>query len=160
MELKKMVSTAAKAVGVSSTMKTILSRPVLRDITYKYSALVGDVTLTADGKPLLQAVLQDAANKYNASSGNEAEQAYVDTLIESSSDCLANRIVVQTEDGEIAWNLLDGNATDFLEKYRANVTKIEYGKNRFDQPISRAILMVKILPPSWMEEHSKQSAVA
>ena len=159
MELKKMVSMAAKAVGVSNTMKTILSRPMLRDITYKYSALVGDVTKTADGRPLLQSVLQDAAHKYSAAmTGNDAEQAYVDTLIESSSDCLANRIVVQTEDGEIVWNLLDGNATDFLEKYRANVTKIEYGKNRFDQPISRAILMVKILPPSWME--SEQSAVA
>ena len=66
MELKKMVSTAAKAVGVSSTMKMILSKPVLRDITYKYSALVGDVTLTADGKPRFQAVLLAAANRYNA----------------------------------------------------------------------------------------------
>lgn len=157
MQWKKKAIAAAKAVGESRTMKEILYWPILRDITYRYMALIGEVTKTADGRPLLQSVLHEAIQKYRGAMANDDEEgashAYIDTLIDSASDCLSNRIVADTDQGEVAWNLLAGDAMAFLEKHQGKVMRTEYRAHQFEQPISRAILMVKILPPYYLDKY-------
>lgn len=151
MDVKKLLSETAKAAGIPTHAKTIWNtKPVLRGITTKYASLVGPLTVTRDKSPLLQSVIQEAVNRYiNAGDDSEkADIAYIKTIIDSYHDCFCNRLIVDTDQGEVAWSVIHGNATDFIDHHQGKQNEIRtcYVENELTEDFSRIALILKIVP--------------
>lgn len=154
---KKLLNEAVKKIGLLAQAKTLwIIHPLLEQMAADFASYVGLESQAANGKPLLCEALKDAMGKYKAHEDNDKEAigAFTRSLIDSSAEVFAQKIVVQTERGDIAWSPFVCGLSEFMKSYPNAVVKSTRQDVKIPAAIATSFMMTKIIPHSLLDMDS------
>lgn len=157
---KKTLMEAVKSVGLHAQAKVLwIVHPLLEQMATSFADYVGMHALASNGKPLLAVAVKDAIGKYKSAAGPDEDEkagvaAFAKSLIASSAEVFAQKIVVQTERGDVAWSPFVCSVKDFLASYPGASVSASRVESRIPDAIATAFMMTKIIPHSLLDHDS------
>lgn len=157
-QAKSILSDAIRNVGLTSKAKTIwIIHPVLENVTTKFANYVGVHSLAANGQSLLEVALADAFAKYkqeyDLSENYEAAQAvFLNSILDSGKQVFCQELCVETKGGEIKWNPIVTNASEFVAQYAGAKVTNRLVPSKITDDIARAMMWIKVLPNEMLDQ--------
>lgn len=154
---KKTLTEVLKKLGLHAQAKTVWTmHPLLEQMACQFADYVGDFTLAPNDQPLLGVALREAISDYREAGDDDrlAIGAFTRALINNSAEVFAQRVVVQTERGEIGWSPFVSSVTEFIAAYPGSQVTVERQEQKIPSSIATAFMMTKILPHSLLDADS------
>lgn len=154
---KKLLAESLKSLGLHTQAKPVwLMHPLLEQMATQFAGYAGSITLAENGKPLLGTAIKDALTDYRKAGDDDrlAISAFTRSLIKSSEDVFAQRVVVETERGEIMWSPFVSGLNEFVAAYPGCPVNVTRQEKKIPTAIATAFMMTKILPYSLLDAES------
>lgn len=155
---KKILAAAVRATGEHAAAKVIWARyPLLERIATAYARYVGMESVDALGGSLLVAAVKHALHDVQQHENDDvARAAFVNALLEHSSDVFSQLAVVETDSGGVQWMPFACGLPEFVSKYPDGQLTVTRKPCAISSEMARMFMIMKILPSSLLDEESLQ----
>jgi len=153
---KKILAAAVRATGEHAAAKVIWARyPLLERIATAYARYVGMESVDALGGSLLVAAVKRALHDVQQHENDDvARAAFVNALLDHSSDVFSQLAVVETESGGVQWMPFACGLPEFVSNYPDGELTVTRKPCAIGSDMARMFMIMKILPSTLLDEES------